>query len=155
MLYKRCSKTIVNCLIKLPTGSAICTRKLRLSNSLLCTGPSRRYLFSQECFYSWAWRWDSHFHSNNCVQWGWPGAYGVQDQWSSGERIILLSPSASVSLDCSRALCIQVHPGESWFPRNADKVLQTHRMDTLQPEIAKPSYTRDNHMAKANLTNRN
>ena len=124
---------------------------------MLCMGPARRFLFCQECFYSWAWRWDSHFHSNNCVQWGWPGAYGVQDQWSSGERIILLSPSASVSLDCSRALCIQVLPGESWSPRSANTGLQSHRRNTLQPETARTSKTRDNQMAKGkckNLSNR-
>jgi hypothetical protein len=43
-------------------------------------------------------------------------------------------------------------------PRSADTDLQTHRRDKLQPEIAKPVNTRDNHMEKGKhkkLINRN
>jgi hypothetical protein len=61
-------------------------------------------------------------------------------------------------LGYSRALCTQVQPEESWSHRNADKGLQTHRRDKLQPETVRPSNTRDNQMAKdelKNLTNRN
>jgi hypothetical protein len=61
-------------------------------------------------------------------------------------------------LGCSRALCTQILPGESWSPRRADTSLQTDRRNKLQPEIARTSNTRDKQMAKGkckNLTNRN
>jgi hypothetical protein len=54
--------------------------------------------------------------------------------------------------------CTQVHPGERWSPRNADRGLQTHRRDKLQPETERPTNTRDNQMLKGShkkLINKN
>jgi hypothetical protein len=49
-------------------------------------------------------------------------------------------------------------PEESWSPRSADKGLQTHRRNKLQPDTARASNTKDYQMAKGkhkNPTNRN
>jgi hypothetical protein len=83
----------------------ICTCELRLFHRPVCTGPTRRDLLSQECFYSWDQRWDSHFLSNNSVKWGLSAAQGAQDQWSSWDRILQV---CTQSLGYSRTLCTQV-----------------------------------------------
>jgi hypothetical protein len=59
---------------------------------------------------------------------------------------------------CSSVHCALVLPGEKWSPRSADKGIQTHRRNKIQPETAITSNTRDYQKAKGNyknLTNRN
>jgi hypothetical protein len=57
------------------------------------------------------------------------------------------------ALGCSRALCTQVLPGESWSLGSADTGLQTHRRNKLQSEKARPPNTRDNQMVKGKCRN--
>ena len=138
--------------------SAICIPELRLFHSPLCTGPARRELFFKKWFHSLAPRWDSHFLSNNCVEQGQPGMPGTQKTMEQLEQDPSGPPSAPIGWDCSTALCTKVPPGKSWPPRSADKVLQTHRRNKLQPETARTSKTRDNQMARGkhkNISNRN
>jgi hypothetical protein len=59
---------------------------------------------------------------------------------------------------CSVTLSAQVLAEESWYPSSADTGLQAHRRGKFKPEIARPTNTRDNQMAKGklkNLTNSN
>jgi hypothetical protein len=59
---------------------------------------------------------------------------------------------------CTGDLCALVLPGESWSLRSADRGLQTHRRNKLQPVTARISNTRDYQMVKGKLkhfTNRN
>ena len=72
--------------------------------------------------------------------------------------MILLGTIWTQELRLFHSPCTQVHPGERWSPRNADRGLQTHRRDKLQPETERPTNARYNQMAKGkhkNLTNRN
>jgi hypothetical protein len=73
---------------KLFCWSAICTLELSCSTVYCARVPTRRELFSQECFHYRAGRWDSHFLSNNCLEWDWPGAHGAKEQWNSRDRIL-------------------------------------------------------------------
>ena len=88
------------------------------------------------------------------MEWGWPGKQGTRSVEQQGQDASM----APAGLGCSRALCIEVLPGESWSSRSADTGLQTHRRSKLQPETARISNTTNNQMAKGkhkNLTNRN
>jgi hypothetical protein len=128
--------------------SAICTQYLRLLHSFLYTVPTRKHLLSQECFYSWAQKAIS-------LQ----KLYGViLARSTQGTRSVELlgqdpfSPqSAPSSLGCSRALCTHVLSGGRWYPRRANKDLQTHNRNKVQPETARTSNSRDNPMTNARI----
>ena len=124
--------------------------------SPLCTFPAREELASRKCL-TVGLRWDHPFLSSDTLRRVNSEGHRLQKQQSSWEGSY--GPTSEPRRwGYSTALCILVLPGESWSPRSADKVLQTHRRDKLQPETARSSNTRDYQMAKGkwkNLTNRN
>ena len=69
----------------------LCTQELGLFHSPLCIGPARKELVSQECSHSWARRWAFHFLSNKCPEKDLLGVYRTQEQWSSWDRILLVT----------------------------------------------------------------
>jgi hypothetical protein len=81
-------------------------------------------------------RFNLYFLCNNCLEQGRPGTLGTQKAARTGSFWSTISIK-ELSLGCSRALCTQVMPGESWSLWIADTGLQTHRRDKLQPETGK------------------
>jgi hypothetical protein len=104
-------------------------------------------MVSQECSHSWDQRLDLHFLSSNFPMQDKPGVHMVQEQWGSWDRIFPLN-ICTQDLGFSTALCKQVLPEESWYPRSADTDLQIYRRDNLQSETARTTNIRDNQMAK-------
>ena len=138
-------------------SASICTQKLGLYHSPLCTGPARGELVSREGSDSQTQRQDLQFLSCDYLSLDHPGAHRAQELWSSWDSVFL-SSICTQKLGLFPDLCAWVLPGGRWSPRKADTGLQAHRRDKLKPEKTMPTNTRDNQMVKGkhkNLTNRN